>query len=351
MHERAGARAARRSAGRPCTARTAACRGTRTSPIVNSWPTSAFRSMPARDHVAAVLAGLERRVERLAHLGLDHRQRAARLPRGNVPGAGDVAVALESLAGERVDRLAAAARALPPTPATGERLDGADAPAVRSGAAATPARCRRPRRGTRPRSTRARPRPRPAGIPHHARRHAVHHDEPAAGPRDPRSRPRERSGVGDPREPEAEPAEPARHRPAGRRDLAGGRHAAGPRSGSSRIVARQARNEAVSSGSSDSGGRTSRIARDCGAPRRGEAEQPRPAGAMQNDQRADEDDQVADAEHVADRPRTGHRDHVAEEGQVRREPGAAELSNPAALGDTGDPQRRSRSPASRRRWR
>ena len=61
------------------------------------------------------------------------------------------------------------------------------------------------------------------GIPHHARGHAEHHHEPAAGPRDPRTRPRERRRVGDAREPEAEAAEPPAHAPAGGGIRVGGR--------------------------------------------------------------------------------------------------------------------------------
>ncbi len=56
-----------------------------------------------RDDVPAVLARRERRLERLAHLGLDHRQRAARETRRERAGPRHVPISLEAAARQRAD--------------------------------------------------------------------------------------------------------------------------------------------------------------------------------------------------------------------------------------------------------
>ena len=75
---------------------------------------------PADDEVAAVLVGGERRIERLAHLGLDQRQRASRKPGGEGPTTAHVTVAVEASAGEPA-RLLEEARALASRGLEGDR--------------------------------------------------------------------------------------------------------------------------------------------------------------------------------------------------------------------------------------
>ena len=282
---------------------------------MNSWPTSAFRSMPrvttlrrcssgssggsndshtSASIIVSALPGCPTGTCRCRRRG-DRRRVPGRRARGRD-------------CSSRAGSPAAPATAIVSTVPTagGAAGRGGIASAMSAAATRNPSSIAR----ARPRVRRPGPRRRPDGTPYI-------HDEAAAGPRRstaPARRTMPASATG---------ASPSPSPPSQRdtvQPVAGSSPAAGrgiSSSGSSRIVARQARNEAVSSGSSDSGSRTSRITRDS-ARSATRGRQPRPAGAVQNDQRAAAKiDQVADAEHVADRPRPGHRDHVAEERQVR----------------------------------
>ncbi len=195
------------------------------------------------------------------------------------------------------ERSAAPPRGQPPHRPTRAHRPCRRPTAPRAGEAAR-ARCPQLRAGTRPRLRRARPRVRRRGP---RRRRTARRTSRT-------SRPPARAIHGPGHENVPAPAIVARPspRPPSHRDtvhpVAGSSSPAGRgRSSkrSSRIVATQARNETVSSGSSDSGSPTSRITRDsrafCDA-----RQEARGTGVVQHDQRAGEDDQVADAEHVAD---------------------------------------------------